>query len=301
MNFAIVIPTYNRNDLLKRLLQSIVDAIRPETLVGIWVVENGVKSGSDGVVDAFKDKLNVYYLYEDLAGPSFARNKGIIDSNADFLILFDDDIRIDINTLIAYENAFLKYGEDFFYGGPLHIDYEFKPEDWLLKYLPWSAQGGDLGDVEKLVSEPLFLGANFAISRKLFDKCGKFDSHCPVGQTGLLGEETRLQQRFLESGAKGIYLPNAVVWHYVPSERCSEEWALDRQFRHGLTYAALFKNENTKVRYFFKIPLWFWKEGLKSLYAYIKEILIFSNRKSVFDKKYIFYFNKGCISYFINN
>ncbi len=299
MKTAIIIPTYNRLSLLTRLLQSISEATWPDSFIGVWVVENGGRHGSDKVVDNFKEKIIVNYVYEDRAGPSFARNRGIQESKADYFIFFDDDIRIGKDTLLAYENAFRKYDSQTFFGGPLNIDYEKKPEDWLLDYLPWSVQGTDLGSSEKFVTKPLFLGANHAIPKILLDLCDGFDPFCPVGQTGMVGEETRLQRRMLDSGAKGVYVPDAVVWHYVPAERCSEDWALERQFRHGLTDAAQLAPSVANGRRFLNVPLWIWKEYFVSLLNYLKAKLAGSSKRNRFSKKYSWWRTKGVVYYFM--
>lgn len=46
--------------------------------------------------------------------------------------------------------------------------------------------------------------------------------------TGVRGQEYDMQERLLAAGVVGRYLPDALVWHYVPRERCSPEWALAR-------------------------------------------------------------------------
>lgn len=299
MKTAIIIPTYNRLALLTRLLQSISEATWPDSFVGVWVVENGKRAGSDKIVDDFKEKISVNYLFEDRAGPSFARNRGIEESKADYFIFFDDDIRIGKDTLLAYENAFRKYDGQTFFGGPLRIDYENIPEKWLIDFLPWSAQGTDLGDVEKFLTKPLFLGANHAIPKLLLDLCGNFDALCPVGLTGMLGEETRLQKRMLDSGAKGVYVPEAIVWHYVPAERCSENWALDRQYRRGLSNATQLTRSEINGRRLLKVPLWVWKEYFAALLHYLKAMLPGSTIKNRFAKKINWWRAKGLVGFFL--
>ena len=302
MKTAIIIPTYNRLALLTRLLQSISEATWPSSFIGVWVVENGRMVGSDKVVDTFKEKVIVNYVYENTAGSSYARNRGMQESKADYYIFFDDDIRIGKDTLLAYENAFKKYDSHTFFGGPLNIDYEKRPEDWLLGYMPWSVKGTDLGSVEKLVTKPIFMGANHAIPKILLDLYGDFDPYCVVGKSGMVGEEIRLQQRMLDSGAKGVYVPEAVVWHYVPAEACTENWLLVRRFRHGLTEAAEAANFATSIvdgRRFLNVPLWIWKEYFFALINYFKAKMTGSSKSSSFSKKINLWKIKGMISFFL--
>lgn len=64
---------------------------------------------------------------------------------------------------------------------------------------------------------------------------GGFDSIGAAGDRGGVGEETRVQLKLFEAGYSGRYVADARVWHYVPAENCSPEWALGRAYRHGLT------------------------------------------------------------------
>lgn len=46
-----------------------------------------------------------------------------------------------------------------------------------------------------------------------------------------------MQARLRRAGATPVYVPQAWVWHYIPAERCSAEWIIDRAYRHGVSYA----------------------------------------------------------------
>jgi hypothetical protein len=43
-----------------------------------------------------------------------------------------------------------------------------------------------------------------------------------------------MQVLLQESGITARYIEGAVVWHYVPSSRCSVRWSLDRKFRNAI-------------------------------------------------------------------
>ncbi len=51
------------------------------------------------------------------------------------------------------------------------------------------------------------------------------------------GLETELQTRMLAKRYRPVYVEGAVVWHYVPHDRCSESWALHRKYRNGVARA----------------------------------------------------------------
>lgn len=260
--FDIIIPTYRRPDLLKRTLGTISEAALPPSLRKIIVVENGGRSGAQSICDAFAPKLPITYLYAPEPSLSKARNIGAAHSSSDILLFIDDDIRVLPDTLVAYHTAFQKHGAGSFFGGPLTPDYEHKPEPFLVEFLPWSAKGHSLGDEEKQVSEALFLGGNMAVPRRILLDYGGFD---PVGATGSdgggVGEETRLQVALIKSGVPGIYVPGALVGHYVPSNRCSKDFVKRRDWRTGYGEGQLAAKsaEQSTDTMCFRVPCWKWK------------------------------------------
>jgi len=259
---AIIIPNHRRPELLDRVLESISKAILPPSFIGVWVVENGEKCGAINVCNKWSDILCINYLYADKANVSNARNAGAKSSEADFIIFFDDDVRCDTETIVAYDIAIQKYGESRFYGGPLDIDYEEIPPEWLINFLPWSVQGMNKGDMELEITEPIFLGGNHAVHRLTLLSLGGYDGLGASGKHnhGAVGEETRLQSAMLNQNIHGCYIPKSVVWHYVPKENCSIEWSLMRRRRHGFTAGVLYRKQNNKDIIIMNIPRWLLKK-----------------------------------------
>lgn len=87
MNIAVVIPTYNRQNLLFRALRSVYAQTRlPDEVIVI----------DDGSTDNTKSKLrakfpDITYCYQDNAGVSAARNTGISKSQSEWLAFLDSD------------------------------------------------------------------------------------------------------------------------------------------------------------------------------------------------------------------
>lgn len=260
--FDIIIPTHQRPDLLKRTLATIAHATLPSSLQRIIVVENGGRSGAQVVCKQFAQRLPVSYLYAQEPGAPNARNIAAGHSSSDILLFIDDDIRVLPDTLNAYHEAFQRHGPSCFFGGPLTPDYEHPPEPFLIEFLPWSAKGHSLGDQEKQVSDALFLCGNMAVPREIFFEYGGFDQ---VGATGSdgggVGEETRLQTVLIASGVPGIYVPGALVGHYVPSNRCSKAFVKRRHWRTGFGEGQLaaMRDQRPADTTCFSVPCWKWK------------------------------------------
>lgn len=279
-SFSIIIPTLGSEAafLLNRTLISIAEAFRPQSLIEILVVENGHAGKAKSICDELGDLLPITYLYSKDKGASPARNLGARESKGDILLFFDDDIRLGKNTLEAYDQTFQLYGTQFFFGGPVAIDYESKPDPDLIPFLPDSARGFSFGNQNTLIetSRKLFLGANHAIPRWAIEKEKGYDNLGTIGKNcGFIGEETRLQEKLLQAGLKGFYIANATVWHFVPKDSCNEQWLLDRYYRRGLTEGSISSDPS---RRFMGVPAWIWRSQIENTLRHWKLILSGSSR-----------------------
>lgn len=237
---TIVIATHKRPRLLKRTLDSLALCSLPAIYEETVVVENGARAGAKQIVEDSALR-GVRYTYWRQASKSCALNAVLKDISDGLVCFFDDDVRIARGTVQAYADAAGGLDRACVLGGPVDVDYDVPPPPWLTKYLPHSAAGWkpsrDANDMAKMV----FLGGNWATFAEDLRASGGFDpTRGPVAEgegLGVLpvGEETEAQRRLYEGGAKDVYVPEAMVWHYVPRERCSKEWALVRAYRHGVS------------------------------------------------------------------
>jgi GT2 family glycosyltransferase len=233
---VVVIPTAGRARLLERTIASLSDCELPRTFDHLSVVENGTRTGAQEVVTLASPKLKARYVYSNAKGKSAALNE-LLDSMSEALVIFlDDDIRVDPRLLVAYANAAIGSDGGMFLGGPFGVDYEQEPGDWLKRYLPGSACGWRLDATESQpIDTPCFLGFNWAAFASDLKRVGGFSPlYGPGSITGCPGQETEAQCRLLQAGVVGRYVPDAKVWHYVPRERCSPQWVVERSYRRGI-------------------------------------------------------------------
>lgn len=239
-DLVVVIATIGRSELLKRTLSSLEACQKPDIFRGVIVVENGGKGGGENVVYSYSHSLNARYMYLTKACQSRAKNTAVKavaqEVNQNCLVVFtDDDVRIHAHTLCAYAEASAASDGGKIYGGPVGVDYEVEPPEWLKAYLPASASGWRIEGGLQSHNKADFLGCNWASFVSDLQNAGGFDENFGFGGiAGGTGEETNMQDRLLKRGVKGIYLPDAMVWHYVPAERCSPVWAIKRAYLHGI-------------------------------------------------------------------
>ena len=87
VNVSVIIPTYNRKNLLKRALHSVSNqTFVPQEII---VVDDGSSDGTkDWVLERFPD---VRYIYQDNSGVSSARNSGIKEAIGSWIAFLDSD------------------------------------------------------------------------------------------------------------------------------------------------------------------------------------------------------------------
>ncbi|MEQ1636033.1 MAG: glycosyltransferase family A protein [Methylococcales bacterium] len=87
MTVSVIIPTYNRNQLLQRALQSVLAQTKPA--FEIIVVDDGSEDGTASMLRQQFPQVACYY--QSNSGVSIARNLGIQQAKGDWLAFLDSD------------------------------------------------------------------------------------------------------------------------------------------------------------------------------------------------------------------
>jgi succinoglycan biosynthesis protein ExoM len=231
---VVLIATTGRPTLLERTLRSLAECRKPTAYRKTVVVENGGKHRVEDIVAGFTVDLRARYLYSPEPNKSAALNAAIETLDEPLILFTDDDVRCDRELLCAYADAADGIEGGVFFGGPMGVDYEEPPEPWLVPYLP--ASGTGWAPNQRSGANLLFMGINWAGFAGDIRDAGLFDvERGPGGRSGATGQEMAMQTALREAGGAARYLPDARVWHYVPVERCSPEWVLQRAYRSGMS------------------------------------------------------------------
>lgn len=91
-NICIVIPTYNRADILAKSLSKF-HGITHIDKATILIIDNNSNDHTKEVISAFKDEtnLNIVYYFEPVQGLSVAKNTAIKVCRQDYMLFLDDD------------------------------------------------------------------------------------------------------------------------------------------------------------------------------------------------------------------
>ena len=86
-DISVVIPTYNRCELLKRAISSVLNqTIRSKKII---VVDNGSTDNTYEMISTLFPEIT--YIYEKRRGVSIARNLGIKNCNSQWIAFLDSD------------------------------------------------------------------------------------------------------------------------------------------------------------------------------------------------------------------
>lgn len=233
----VLIAAAGQPEILRRTLRSLIACDKPPGFRGIYVIENGPRTGLQAIVQAFSPDQGVRYLYSQPPNKSLALNRAL-DLVGDALCVFtDDDVQVPAGTLLAYARAAQGLWSGEFYGGPIIPDHEGQqPADWLRRYLPRSAAGWQLDvSAKHAIQQPEFIGPNFAAFAADLRRVGGYDTSLGPGKhMASPGEDTEIQERLLAAGVRGYYLPDAPIAHLVRATNVTEEFALQRAERNGV-------------------------------------------------------------------
>jgi len=93
--FSIIIPTYNRSNLLIETLKSVrSQTYRP---IEILVIDDGSTDATKNVVAecvksiSKSSGISLYYIYQNNMGPAVARNLGLVKSAGEYVLFLDSD------------------------------------------------------------------------------------------------------------------------------------------------------------------------------------------------------------------
>jgi len=87
MKISVIIPTYNRIDLLKRAIDSVLNqSIQPFDII---VVDDGSTDGTSDMIQQKYKSINL--IQQKNSGVSVARNNGIKNAQGDWIALLDSD------------------------------------------------------------------------------------------------------------------------------------------------------------------------------------------------------------------
>jgi glucosyl-dolichyl phosphate glucuronosyltransferase len=270
MLVTVGICTFNRAESLRRTLDSIAAMRVPDDLAWeLLIVNNNSTDHTDNVIGEYFDRLPVRREFEPRPGLSNARNRAIDVARGEYILWTDDDVVVEPRWLRAYVEAFQRWPDAAVFGGRIIPRYEVPVVRWVAESEavligPFAIRNfGD--DVQRLsvADGRLPYGANFAI-RAIEQQAFRYDPNLGAKPGRRRSEEeTDVITRILRSGAKGFWIPEAIVEHCIGQERQTVRYIAVSAAISGETHAYQNAAATAAMPFWFGVPWILWPRLLK--------------------------------------
>ncbi len=259
MTLDVVIPTYNRNVLLRKAITSLLKASRPEHLhITIIIVDNNSSDSTRDVVRELQQQARVplRYVLETTQGSSAARNAGIAQGDGELIGFIDDDEEIEEKWFLTILREFAQPALDYI-GGPCLLSRDVPLPDWLppgyhaaVGYILPKARGPYGPNHAGMLN-----GGNAVLRRTVFDRIGVFSPRLGRSAKNLLSEEDAdLFRRLQAAGLQGIYIPELIIFHHLHENRLTRGYHRRWAYWRAVSQGVLDREVSEAVSYFLGVP-----------------------------------------------
>lgn len=242
-SLSIIVPAYDRPELLRETLQSVLQLRVPEEVsVEVLVVLSlRMKDTVAVVTDAQAGAaLPLRLIPERQPGLSNARNQGMEEAAGDHLAYFDDDIRVSNDWIRGYFEAVERQAADCVVG-PVSPRYCAEIPAYIAREVldsilsVYSRKGGEPKLLDARVAHEI-PGCNFGVRRQVAREVGGFSPR--FGRAGPVivgGDDFEFGQRLVAAGKRVAYQPLCAIEHAITAEKFSKSW-LRRRWRGAGVY-----------------------------------------------------------------
>lgn len=216
MKLSVIIPTYNRKNVLIKCLNALFEQIYPKSNFEIIVIDDGSTDGTESVVKEIIKKLPVElrYFKQENRGPGAARNVGIKNAKGDIVLFIGDDI-IATPTLLEEHMKWHKSNPE---DNVAILGFvTWSPEIEITPFMKWLENGGpqfhfwQIQDKTEIDIQKYFYTSNISLKREfLLDNNLLFDEDFPYAAY----EDIELGYRLKKVRMILKYNKNAISYHY---------------------------------------------------------------------------------------
>src|SRR5476649_902045 len=129
MKISIIIPTHNRSDLLKNVIESVLE-LTDETEFEFVIVDNNSTDDTKAVAESFGGHAK--YVFEKCTSFTKARSTGAENATGDILLYLDDDVVVNPGALKNIVKIFSEYPDCGVIAGKILPRYLEQPPKWAL-------------------------------------------------------------------------------------------------------------------------------------------------------------------------
>lgn len=302
LRIDVIIATYNHCGLLRITLDSLLKAhVHPGLDVTVVVVDNNSTDDTRGVAQTYEPKFQgrLKYIFEQHQGKSYALNAGIAGTNGDLVGMIDDDEQVDERWFEVVRKWFSRSDIDFI-GGPYKPNWETKPPEWLPHNCP-----GVIGRIDEVQEVRTFgldypgmlMGGNAVIRRSILEQVGTYSTLLGRTDKKLLScEDEDMYERLIAAGARGKYVPDLIIYHYISASRLMKSYYRRWFFWNGVSKSMRNQQRRAPVPHVFGVPRYLYGSTLRDSGRAIKKALVGKLSSSeAFSAELVWWGLAGCL------
>ena len=210
---TIVIPVFNRGDLLRGVLEGLTKQSLPTSSFEVLVCDDGSTESLAPVVADYSDALpHLQHLRQPNKGPAAARNLGIVHAQTDVILFLDSDVVPGHDVVRGLTAALLHHSE--WQGAEARLEPTGGEDSF-----GWDAPRSDTGGH--------YHTAGIAYRKTVLEEIGGLDENFSRAAC----EDVELAYRVLQHGPIG-FVPDAVVYHPRRRRTAASCWKARKNWRY---------------------------------------------------------------------
>ena len=234
---SVVIPTYNRPDQLKRVLETMLESDVDEfDEVEIIVVDDGSPQPVGEVVDGIPvaPPFSLRCIRQENAGPAEARNNGFQNASNEIVLFIDDDILVFPDLIQAHAAAHrARPGSVIFGQSPYaEADKSTPAYRYLNQLIDTGHESIGAERNEKFVRVEIVASGNLSVEKQLFQDRAVYAPGLQIP----VGEEYELSAYLKERDIPIYFCPDIKGWHL---QKATIEDTCVQNYKYGLGIAEL--------------------------------------------------------------
>lgn len=209
MKISVVVPTYNRKELVTRTLQTLFAQNCPASDYEIIVVVDGSTDGTAEALRKLASPCALRVVEQENRGPAGVRNTGAREAQAELVLFLDDDMQCPPDLVGAHLAVHCTRQQTVAFGAlrpsaesPHTLAAACFEREFAPRALEWKLETGPGW-------QDLFcVFSNTSLPRSLLMEHGGFD------ESFRMREDLEFSYRLLRAGVRAVSVPQAVAYHY---------------------------------------------------------------------------------------
>lgn len=276
---SVIIPTYNRANLVGRAIQSVLDQTFQD--FELIVVDDASTDGTEKIVRSFNDKRIRYIRHMVNKGQGSARNTGIKNGNGEYIAFLDDDDE----RLTEYLNQMISY-------------LKAKDRSIGLVYCPFNRIDSETGiilDTRKQQKKQRKKGSSIGfpsrwiVRKEVFEKAGLFDEKKDLKYL----EDVEVSFRILKC-YRAVYLKEPLVNMHTAKKPQAWDVHGEKRIQYILNKHSEIMNSEELADWYIALANCYFAEGM---FKIGRQNLVRTMRTNAFNLKIPFLFLASFLGY----